>query len=151
MPEGLKPPLPAGSLALGLDFGDKRIGVALGDTVTKSAQPLGVVRATDGVPDWAALAKHVSDWRPRLLVLGVPYNMDDSEGRLTRRAQAFGRELSSRFGIAVVTVDERLSSREAAERLKARRQQGLLQRRVRREDVDAIAACVLLEQWLHEQ
>ena len=151
MPEDAPAHPPAGQLALGLDFGERRIGVAAGDTLTRAAQPLGAISAKDGEPDWPALERHVRDWQPRLLVLGVPYNMDGSQGRLTTRAQAFGRALAARFGLEVVTVDERLSSHEAALRLKDERRQGLRRRRVRREDIDAVAACVLLEQWLREQ
>ena len=89
-------------------------------------------------------------WRPDVLVLGVPYNMDGSESELTRRALGFGRKLQGRFGIPVETVDERLSSMEAEDLLRARRASGQLRRKVRREDVDATAAVVILERWLAE-
>lgn len=150
MPED-PPAAPAGPrLALGLDYGERRIGVAAGHTLTGSAQPLGTVAADGGEPDWRALERHIRQWQPTLLVVGIPYNMDGSETPLTPRVRAFGQELEQRFRLEVVLVDERLSSREAEARLREARASGERRRRVRHEDVDPIAACVLLEQWLRE-
>jgi len=146
MPEPAAPGRPAGVLAF--DFGERRIGVAGGDTLTASARPLATVAARAGQPDWDALVRLVRDWEPRVLVVGVPYNMDGSPGPLTERARDFARELATRFAIEVATVDERLSSYEAQDRLRERRRSGTLRRRVRKGDIDAVAACVLLEQWL---
>jgi putative holliday junction resolvase len=137
-------------LALGIDYGERRIGVAAGHTLTVTAQPLGIVPAHGGVPEWPVLAGFVRDWQPALLVVGIPYNMDGTEGALAERVREFCRELESRFGLEVVQVDERLSSREAEDRLRAQRASGARTRRVRHGDVDPVAACVLLEQWLRE-
>lgn len=137
-------------LALGLDFGERRIGVAAGNTFNRTAQPLGVVAAAGGVPDWHGLEGYVREWQPALLVLGIPYNMDGTEGALAGRVREFRRELVERFGLEVVLVDERLTSHEAEDRLRAQRASGERVRRVKRGDVDPIAACVLLEQWLRE-
>lgn len=137
-------------LALGLDFGMRRIGVAAGHTLTGSAQPLGVVPADAGEPDWRVLERFVREWQPALIVLGIPYNMDGTDGPLTERVRGFGRELEERFRLRVLLIDERLSSREAEDRLRAMRVSGERKRRVRHEDVDPIAACVLLEQWLRD-
>jgi putative holliday junction resolvase len=136
-------------LAFGLDYGERRIGVAVGDTLTRGARPLGVVPATRGRPDWPVLERYLRDWQPRVLVVGVPLNMDDSPGRLTEAALGFAAELRARYGLKVVTLDERLSSREAADLLRRQRASGARVRRVRSADVDPVAACVLLEQWLH--
>jgi putative holliday junction resolvase len=146
MPESAAPGTPAGILAL--DFGERRIGVATGDTLTQAARPLGIVAARAGQPDWDALGRLVRDWQPKLAVIGLPYNMDGSPGRLTERARDFAREFATRFAIEVATVDERLSSHEAHDRLREQRRAGTLRRRVRKGDIDALAACVLLEQWL---
>jgi putative Holliday junction resolvase len=133
--------------ALGFDFGLKRIGTAVGQTVTGSASPLGVVAMRGGEPDWAALEKLVREWRPDSLVVGLPYNMDLSEQDMTHRARHFAQQLAERFSLPVHTVDERLSSRAAEAELKERRQQG--RRRVTRQDIDGAAACVILESWFN--
>lgn len=133
--------------ALGFDFGLKRIGAAVGQNLTKSASPLGVVAVRGGEPDWDAIARLVAEWRPGALVVGLPYNMDLSEQEMTHRARHFAAELAERFPLPVHTVDERLSSREAEAALKERRQQG--RRRITREDIDGAAACVILESWFN--
>jgi putative Holliday junction resolvase len=135
-------------LVLGLDYGTRRIGVAVADTLTRSARPVGVVPAQSGKPDWPALARHVRDLGPQVLVVGVPYNMDGTDTRLTAAALEFAREAGQRFSLPVATVDERLSSREAEDILRQQRASGERKRRVRAEHVDPVAACVLLEQWL---
>lgn len=133
---------------LAFDFGLKRIGVAVGNTLTATAEPLLTLEARGGAPDWDAVTRCVGEWDPGVMVVGVPCNIDDSPGPLTAGAQAFAAELSARFGVTTELVDERLSSREAQQVLKSRRQSGELGRRVRRGDVDREAACVLLRQWL---
>ena len=133
--------------ALGFDFGLKRIGAAVGQTVTGSASPLGVVAVRGGEPDWAAITGLVREWRPGALVVGLPYNMDLSEQDMTHKARHFAEQLAERFPLPVHTVDERLSSREAEAALKEQRQQG--RRRVTREDIDGAAACVILESWFN--
>jgi putative Holliday junction resolvase len=133
---------------LAFDFGLKRIGVAVGNLVSRTAEPLATLPASDGEPDWNAVKRLITDWQPGLLVVGVPYNMDGSPGVLAQRAIAFAAALGSRHELEVATVDERLSSREAEEALRRQRRQGSLGRRIRREDVDREAARVLLRQWL---
>lgn len=134
---------------LAFDYGLRRIGVAAGNTLTATAAPLTTLRSPAGDPDWPAIDKCIADWRPAVVVVGVPYNMDDSAGALTVAAQDFARALATRYAVEVVTVDERLSSREAEETLRQRRRAGTLGRRIRREDVDSEAARVLLAQWLN--
>ena len=138
---------PPPQTALGFDFGLKRIGVAVGQSITRSASPLGVVTPRNGEPDWEAIARYVQEWRPAALVVGLPYNMDLSEQEMTGHARRFAEGLARRFPLPVHTVDERLSSREAEAQLKERRQQG--RRRITREDIDGAAACVILEGWFN--
>ena len=133
--------------AIGFDFGLKRIGMAVGQSLTKSASPLGVVAMRGGEPDWAAITGLIREWRPGALVVGLPYNMDLSEQDMTQKARHFAEQLAERFPLPVHTVDERLSSREAEAALKERRRQG--RRRVTREDIDGAAACVILESWVN--
>jgi putative Holliday junction resolvase len=133
---------------LAFDFGLRRIGVAAGDTLTCIAAPRATVTARDGEPDWTALARHIVEVRPALLVVGTPYNADGTKGSLAVAAGRFAAELRARFTLPVETVDERWSSLEAQERLRDRRAAGARGRRVRREDVDSAAAAVILERWL---
>jgi putative holliday junction resolvase len=133
---------------LAFDFGLKRIGIACGDTLTRTAAPRAAVSARAGHPDWQSIERHILALQPGLLVVGAPYNVDGSPGALAPAARRFAAELEHRFGLPVNMVDERWSSLEAAEALKARRATGERRRRVSREHVDSAAAAVILERWL---
>jgi len=128
---------------LGFDFGPRKIGVAVGQTITRSASPLTTLRSQDRRPDWQAIEALVSDWRPSALVVGLPYNMDDTEAEWAGAARRFARQLHGRFGLAVHLVDERLTS------IEARRQLGRAASSLA--VIDATAARLILETWLGEQ
>ncbi|HTB27720.1 MAG TPA: Holliday junction resolvase RuvX [Steroidobacteraceae bacterium] len=135
-------------VVLAFDLGRRRIGVACGDTVSRSASPLGAVAAGPGGPRWEAIGSLLREWQPALLVVGLPYNADGSENAAAGEARDFARELTRRYALPVELVDERYSSLEAGARLKGARASGLRRRRVAKADVDAAAACIILERWL---
>lgn len=138
------------STYLAFDYGLKRIGVAVGQELTGTASPRPAVAARDGAPDWQAIAALVAEWRPQAFVIGVPYNMDDTRQEMTDRAERFGRQLHGRFNLPVHSVDERLSSIEGEDRLRAARQAGR-RGRIAKPEIDSAAACVLLETWLNAE
>jgi putative Holliday junction resolvase len=146
MPESSRP-----KIVLAFDFGLRRIGVACGDTLSRSASALETVPAGPNGPRWELIATMLRDWQPDMAVVGLPYNADGSENDMTGAARSFAAELARRFGVEVVMVDERYSSLEAAARLQAARESGLRRRRVAKSDVDAAAACVILERWFTEK
>jgi putative holliday junction resolvase len=141
-------PGPSARTVLSFDYGLRRIGVAVGNTLTGTAEALATIAAEDGLPDWRAIDRCVADWRPAAIVTGVPYNMAGRDARLSTAALRFADELGGRYGIEVHRVDERLTSREAEDDLRERRRSGAKARRVRRGDVDREAARLLLLQWL---
>jgi putative Holliday junction resolvase len=126
---------------LGFDFGVRKIGVAVGQTVTGTATALETVRARGQRPDWKRLEAIVREWQPEAAVLGLPFNMDDSEEDWSERVHRFARQLHGRFGLDVHLVDERLTS------LEARRQLNLRDSPLD-ERIDAQAAKLILETWL---
>ena len=148
MPEGPASGTPR--VVLAFDFGHRRIGVACGDTVSRTAAPLAAVPAGAAGPRWEAIDGLLREWQPDLAVVGLPYNADGSDSAMTSDARSFATELTRRHRLQVVLVDERYSSREAEARLKAARESGLRRRRVVKADVDAAAACVILERWFTE-
>ncbi len=157
MPEssgsGTAAPGQAGSaprIVLAFDFGYRRIGVACGDTVSRSAAPAAVVPAGAAGPRWEVIEALLREWQPALAVVGLPYNVDGSDSAMTSAAREFAAELGRRFMRPVELVDERYSSKEAEGRLKAARESGLRRRRVAKADVDAAAACIILERWFNE-
>lgn len=127
----------AARTALGFDYGERRIGVAVGQTVTRTASPLATLAARDGQPDWTAVRKLVEAWRPDVLVVGLPSTADGAPHALAAAIERFARRLAGRFGLAVEFVDERLSSHAAAELAHDGRH-----------GVDAHAAALILESWL---
>jgi putative Holliday junction resolvase len=151
-PPPAAPAGPAGAphVVLAFDFGRRRIGVACGDTVSRTAAPQGAVPMDDRGPRWETIGALLREWQPALVVVGLPYNVDGSDGTMTTAARSFAADLGRRFGLQTVLVDERYSSREAAARLKSARSSGLRRRRVVKADVDAAAACVILERWFSE-
>ena len=136
MPEGL--PV---RTALAFDYGLGRIGCAAGQTLTATASPLAALKARDGQPDWSAVGELIRDWKPDILLVGLPLNMDDSESDFCLRARKFARRLHGRFGLPVTMVDERLSSREAKARTGYRAS-------YRDNPIDDVAAQIILETWL---
>lgn len=128
---------------LGFDFGPRKIGVAVGQTVTGSASALTTVRSRRDKPDWSKIEQLVREWQPNGAVVGLPYNMDDTETELAPNARRFARQLQGRFGLDVHLVDERLTSLEARRRLD--------RNATSPEAIDAMAAKLILETWLSEQ
>jgi len=128
--------------ALGFDYGERRIGVAVGQTVTHTASPLATLAARDGQPDWTAVKRLVDDWRPDVLVVGWPTTADGAPHALAEPIARFARRLEGRFGLKVEFVDERLSS-HAAEEFARDGRHGVDAR-----GIDALAAALILETWL---
>jgi putative holliday junction resolvase len=137
-------------LVMAFDFGKRRIGVACGDTLSRTARPLAGVANSDAGPRWDVLDSMMREWQPTLMVVGLPYNVDDSESVMSAAARGFAAELGARYALPVRLVDERYSSLEAETRLRSARESGLRKRRVAKADVDAAAACVILERWFTE-
>ena len=129
---------------LAFDYGTKNIGVATGQTITSSANSLPPVKAKDGVPDWNHIEKLMADWKPDLVLVGLPLNMDDSESELSTRARKFANRIHGRFGVKIDMMDERLTTFEAKGEVMRRRGS----RDYKNNPVDSIAARLILEGWL---
>jgi putative holliday junction resolvase len=137
------------SCALGFDVGSKLIGVAVGNHVTASARGITTIAMRNEIPDWVALDALRSQWLPDTLVVGLPLTLDGEEQPASNRARRFANSLRERYHVPVLLVDERNSSREAAQRFAHARATGLKRRRDA-DHIDAEAAAVILERWLHE-
>src|SRR3990170_1473498 len=120
------------------DYGEKRIGMAVGQAVTRTATPLVIIPVHNGTPEWGRISEVLDQWRPDALLVGHPLHMDGTRQTLTSLAERFSRSLAGRYQLPVFLADERLSTAEA----KTRTGSGS------RDAVDAIAAQVILEGWL---
>lgn len=132
---------------MAFDFGMRRIGVAIGQSLLGTASPVTVLPANDGVPDWTQLARLIAEWQPDLFVVGLPLNMDASESDLCDRARRFARRLQGRFHLDYDMMDERLTSVAVRDALLA----GEGQRHFLRQSVDDLAAVLILESWFATQ
>lgn len=124
---------------MGLDYGHRRIGVAVGQTVTGTATALEVVPQRGGAPDWARLEALRAQWRPQAWVLGWPVPADGTQTPLLQAVTRFAAELERRCGLPVERIDERLSSHAARELAAGQGRGG--------PGIDAVAAQLILESW----
>ncbi len=120
------------------DYGEKRIGVAVGQTITRTASPLETVNVIKNNPDWESITRLINTWQPVSLVVGVPLTMQGARQEMTEAASRFIRQLNGRYNLPVYGIDERLSSYEAKQRLGSSW------------NVDPVAAQAILETWLSE-
>lgn len=129
---------------LGFDFGMKRIGVAVGQKITKTAQPLETLSANQGSPEWNHVKKLIQKWEPEALIVGIPWNMDGTEQFITQAARRFANQLKEKFLLPVHGMDERLSTKAAREKLFSEGGYKAL----KAGQVDSIAAQLILQNWL---
>lgn len=137
------PPLAKTGTVLAFDFGEKRIGVAVGDVTTGIAHPLTTISAADGRARFAAIAALISEWRPAEVIVGMPAHADGAEHELGRLARRFAQRLQGRFGLPAALIDERLTSRAAETKL---REQGVRGKK-RKAALDAVAAQEILQTY----
>jgi putative Holliday junction resolvase len=131
---------------LGFDFGTTRIGVAVGQSITGTAQPLDPLKAKEGIPNWDEITRIVEEWKPDAFVVGLPLDMDGSENEMCQRARKFAKRLHGRFNLPYHMMDERLSSYEAKGKVIARGGN----RNFKENSVDGLAAQMILETWFAE-
>ena len=123
---------------MGFDFGTQRIGVAVGQTVSGTAEALTILKARDGRPRWEEVSQLIDTWRPEILIVGDPINMDGTDSDICLLARKFARRLHGRFGLPTELMDERLSSFEA-------------QTDSNGGHIDAEAARIILQSWLNSR
>jgi len=128
---------------LGFDLRRKRIGIAVGETMLKLAHPLTTIQAEENAVKFAQIATLIQEWRPSLLVVGLPTYLDGEAHELTHLAKKFAQRLEGRFNLPVVMVDERLSSAEAAQSLRESGIHGIQQKAM----IDQVAAQTILQSY----
>ena len=131
--------------AMGFDFGTRKIGMAIGQSITNTANPIDTIYSKDGVINWDEIRKIINQWQPDILVVGLPLNMDGSEQPITATAKKFANDLSIRFNLKVELVDERLTTKASKEYIfNEHGYKGL-----KKISVDSMSAKLILEQWMN--
>jgi len=133
---------------LGFDVGTRRIGVAVGSALSQGARAIAVVDVHDQNIDWAAIDHLHREWRPGAMIVGDPMTLTGGDQPIRRQAQKFARALAARYQLPILMVDERSSSLEAARRFAEERAAGQRRRRDAA-GLDAVAAAIIIERWLH--
>ena len=131
---------------MAFDFGTKNIGIAIGQEITKTASTFYSIHANDGLPDWVELDMIVKEWNPNLFIVGDPFNMDGTRSKIQDSSDKFSTALNKRYDIGIEKTDERLSSREAKERLE-NIQMGIKDSR----NKHSISAQIILEDWFRSK
>ena len=121
---------------LAIDFGLKKVGLAIGNTLTKTSMPISTIFYKSKQELFNLLEKHVTEWKPEFIIIGNPLNMDQTESEMSKLAEKFSTQFSKKFNLAVELVDERLSSFEAKEFIKD-------------DNLDAMAAKLILDSWMN--
>ena len=137
-------------ILLAFDFGLRRLGVATGNLLTRTASPLTTLQVQRDVP-WSEIDRVVAEWRPAQLVVGVPQGDGDSVAHVAARLRTVVAALARRYSLPVATVDETLTSEAARAELNSSRRSGFLRRRVGKGRTDRVAACLIAEQWMSER
>ncbi|MGH6612175.1 MAG: Holliday junction resolvase RuvX [Burkholderiaceae bacterium] len=119
-------------VVLGFDFGTRRIGISIGNALTREARPLTTIDAVQNDARWSEIGALVEQWNPQALVVGIPRHPDGAPHEMTARCERFARQLEGRYSLPVERVDERYSSAVVEDA----------------DDVDAAAATIILQQWL---
>ncbi len=130
------------------DFGMRNIGVAVGQIITKTATPLKIIHAKQGIPQWHEIAKLIQEWKPDALVVGVPLTLEGEEIEIiTKASESFIQSLKEHFHLEVFAADEQLTTKAAREVIYESGGYKALQKT----DIDSIAAKLILEAWMEER
>ena len=139
------------STFIAFDFGMTKMGVAIGQNITNTASPLDPMVMRNGNPDWDLVERLIKEYRPTTIILGKPKVIDESSETLMKKIKAFKRSLERDFRQNVEWTPEHLTSKDAKEKLKVRRQEGILSRKIMKGQIDSMAAAIFLQDWMNQR
>ena len=139
------------STFIAFDFGMTKMGVAIGQNITNTASPLDHMVMRNGSPDWDLVERLIKEYRPITIILGKPKVIDESSEALMKKIKAFKRSLERDLNQNVEWTPEHLTSKDAKEKLKVRRQEGILSRKIMKGQIDSMAAAIFLQDWMNQR
>ncbi|MAJ30323.1 MAG: Holliday junction resolvase RuvX [Gammaproteobacteria bacterium] len=139
------------STFIAFDFGMTKMGVAIGQNITNTASPLDPMTMKNGTPDWDLLEQLIKEYRPTKIILGKPKVINESSEALMKKIKAFKRSLERDLNQNVEWTPEHLTSKDAKEKLKVRRQEGILSRKIMKGQIDSMAATIFLQDWMNQR
>lgn len=136
---------------IGFDFGQLRIGVAIGQGLTQTTRPIDTVVVKQYKPDWDHISRLLEKWQPDLVIIGLPLTEDGGEQEMSKRARRFANQINGRYQLPIELVDERFSSAEAEHIIRDARRSGQLKRKNSKRAIDQVAAELIIQTWWSEQ
>ena len=136
------------SILIGFDYGTKKTGIAIAQCITRTASTLKAVRMKQEHPNWNQLDQIINDYRPDFAIIGSPGKTSQETSALTEKVENFASDIEKRYTMPTKLFDESYSTKLAKEELKNQREAGILNKRIKKGQVDSMAAKILLEQWL---
>ena len=136
------------SILIGFDFGTKKTGVAIAQCITRTASTLKAVQMKQERPNWNRLDHIINDYKPDFAIIGSPGRTSQETFALTKKIENFASDIEKRYTIPTELFDENYSTKLAKEELKNQRQTGILNKKIKKGQVDSMAAKILLEYWL---
>lgn len=134
-------------IVIAFDFGVKKIGVAVGENITKTGRPLDVLNAKDGKPNWNIIKNLLIDWQPKFIIVGLPLNIDGTKQNITNKSEKFAQLLKCKFNVLVEMHDERLTTVEAKSIIFNKNGFKALSKK---EKVHSLSAVIILESWFNK-
>jgi len=129
------------------DYGTHRIGLAIGEYQLKSANPIGIANNVNGTPEWLTIDNVIAQWQPTDLVVGWPLTENLEMQSITYHVRGFIKRLAKRYDLPVHKADERFTSMAAQQEIKQMRSSGQRKRKTSHQDIDTLAAALILESW----
>ena len=140
--------LKSDSVLIGFDYGTKKMGVAIAQCITKTATPLNVLKIKNETPSWEQLDQIGNDYRPDIAIIGYPGKNNTKTSLLADKIEKFGSAIEKHYKMPTILFDETYSTTIARQELRDLRRDGILSKRIKRGQVDSMAAKIILEQWL---
>lgn len=136
---------------IAFDYGLKKTGVAIAQSITKTASPLLSLKMHNGEPDWEDIDSIFENFKPNCAIFGMPTKPINAANSLAKRINNFSSKIEKRYEISIRFINEHLTSKIAKDKLKEQRQEGILLRQIKKGQIDSMAATIILQEWMNRE
>ena len=136
---------------IAFDYGLKKTGVAIAQSITKMASPLLSLKMNNGEPNWEDIDLIFESFKPNRAIFGMPTKQNNDSNSLTNRINSFSSKIEKRYQISIGFINEHLTSKIAKDKLKEQRQEGILLRQIKKGQIDSMAATIILQEWMNRE
>lgn len=136
---------------IAFDYGLKKTGVAIAQSITKTASPLLALKMNNGEPDWEDIDSIFENFKPNCAIFGMPEKRINESNSLTKKINSFSSKIEKRYQISIRFINEHLTSKIAKDKLKEQRQEGILLRQIKKGQIDSMAAAIILQEWMNRE